>query len=234
MSMSSTPYARVAMTLVIGAFTVAAAASLAPKPLPAPTPVPAPTPLPAALATIGLPSPQFTLIDIDGQTHRLSDYAGRIVVLEWFNAECPYSGRESPHSIHASKKVSSLCNNLRTVDPQVMYLVIDSTARNHKKAAVIAGNQIARKTWKIDAPILIDFDGKVGRSYKAQTTPHMFVVDTAGILRYQGAFDDDRKNKSGAKATNHVLEAVKKLKAGELPTPSKVRPWGCGVKYSAH
>ena len=230
MSTSSTQYARVVMTSVILALTVAAAASLAPKQVPAPKPLPAPTP-PPALATIGLPAPQFTLVDIDGQTHQLSSYAGRIVVLEWFNAECPYSGRRSPHAIHSSTKASSLRNNLRAVDSRVMYFVIDSTARNHEKAAVIAGNQAARTTWKIDAPILIDFDGKVGRAYQAQTTPHMFVIDTAGILRYQGAFDDDRKNKNGDKATNHVLEAVKKLKAGELPTPSKTRPWGCGVKY---
>ncbi|MDG1838256.1 MAG: redoxin domain-containing protein [Phycisphaerales bacterium] len=229
MSMSSTQYARMAMTSVILVLTAAAAATSAPKPLPAPKPSPAPTPPPSA--TIGLPAPQLTLIDIDDQTHQLSDYAGRIVVLEWFNAECPYSGRRSPHSIHSSGKASSLRKNLHAVDPQVMYLIIDSTARNHKKAAVIAGNQSARKSWKIEAPILIDFDGKVGRSYKAQTTPHMFVIDTAGILRYQGAFDDDRKNKSGETATNYVLEAVKKLKVGELPAPSNMRPWGCGVKY---
>jgi peroxiredoxin len=204
---------------------------LAASPSPPVTPTPTAPPK-ATQATVGLAAPEFSLSDIDGNQHQLSQYAGRIVVLEWFNADCPYSGRRSPHAIHSTKRASSLRSQLRQLDPTVTYLIIDSTARNYEKAAVIKGDHAARSAWKIDTPILIDFDGKVGRAYKARTTPHMFVIDAAGVLRYHGAFDDDRKNKKGDKATNHVLEAVKKLKAGQSPTPSHTRPWGCGVKYN--
>ena len=192
----------------------------APKILPAPAPT---------KATLGQKAPAFTLTDIDGKTHSLSDYAGQIVVLEWFNAGCPYSGRKSDFAV-TSGRTQALRKNIASAAPGTVYLLIDSSA-DRDKTAIVKDNLSARKTLKIDAPILIDDGGSVGRAYSARTTPHMFVIDEQGVLRYQGAFDDDRKNNKGDKATNHVLEAVKKVKAGGSPAPAKTRPWGCSVKY---
>ncbi len=208
--------------LVVGATEVSAADSPGP---------PADPPKAPVRAKLEKKAPEFVLTDIDGKQHKLSNYSGRIVVLEWFNAECPYSGKEEPHAIHATPKAALLRKNLRKVDPTLVYLIIDSTARNHTKAEILDGDKKARARWKIDVPILVDFDGKVGHTYDAQTTPHMFVIDTEGLLRYQGAFDDDRLSKKGNAATNHVLESVKKIKSGEAPNPTHIRPWGCGVKY---
>ncbi|MCH2141390.1 MAG: redoxin domain-containing protein [Phycisphaerales bacterium] len=196
----------------------------APKPLPAPAPAP-------TKATIGAKAPAFTLTDTDGKAHQLSDYAGKIVVLEWFNAGCPYSGGKANFSVNGGGKSAALRAKLKEVDPNVVYLLIDSSS-NRDMATVIADDQKAKKELKIEPPILIDHDGVVGRKYDARTTPHMYVIDSKGVLRYQGAFDDDRKNRKGDEATNHVLDAVKAIKKGEDPSPATTRPWGCSVKYA--
>lgn len=190
------------------------------------TPKPAPKPTTAA---IDQKAPDFTLTDISGKQHTLKDYAGNIVVLEWFNCGCPYSGRPSDFAVN-SGKTQALRKNLADAAPGTVYLLIDSSA-NRSKETLIKENVAAAESLKIDAPILIDHDGAVGRAYKARTTPHMYVIDAEGVLRYQGAFDDDRKNAKGDKATNHVLEAVKAVNAGKSPKPSKTRSWGCSVKY---
>ena len=82
--------------------------------------------------------------------------------------------------------------------------------------------------------MLIDFDGTVGRAYQARTTPHMYVIDSDGVLRYHGAFDDNKQRRSEDSekpSQNYVLNAVTQIKAGNTPAPAKTKPWGCGVKY---
>jgi peroxiredoxin len=195
------------------------------------TPVPTPTPAAPTKAKVGQKAPAFSLTDTDGKQHALKDYAGKIVVLEWFNADCPFSGKDGRKSVHATGRAAALRKQLKIVDPGIVYLLIDSTAHRKTKPDIIATDKAARTQWKIDAPILIDFDGKVGRAYSAKTTPHMFIIDEAGVLRYEGAFDDNQRNADRDDTTNYVLAAVKKLKAGESPSPSHVKQWGCSVKY---
>jgi len=214
------------LTLMIGLALASSAAMAADTPTPAPPPT---------KATVGQKAPSFTLQDTSGKTHTLGDFEGRIVVLEWFNAECPYSGRASNMAIHSTGKAKALRQNLRKVDPSIVYLLVDSTARNKtpKKMTEIA--RAAAGKYGIDAPILIDHEGVVGHAYEAQKTPHMFVIDAEGVLRYQGAFDDDKSNRNtdATRTTNYVLQAVTQLKAAEEVKPTKTRPWGCGVKYAA-
>ncbi|MHC4102825.1 MAG: thioredoxin domain-containing protein, partial [Planctomycetota bacterium] len=88
------------------------------------------------------------------------------------------------------------------------------------------------KTHKIDAPVLIDRDGKVGHLYGAKRTPHLFVIDAEGVLRYQGAIDDDQRGDKGEKATNYVVQAVRQIVAGETVAPDITRSYGCTVKYA--
>lgn len=184
---------------------------------------------PKGPAKVGQPAPAFTLTDVDGKKHTLADYKGKIVVLEWFNAGCPWSGRESGNSVHATGRVQKLVTNAKKVQPDVVYLLIDSSA-NREKAKVIDENKAARTKFKITQPILIDHDGKVGRAYGARTTPHMYVIDAKGVLQYAGAFGD-KKVKPDAKDNNFVLVAIENLKAGKPVAPAQTRPWGCGVKY---
>ena len=83
--------------------------------------------------------------------------------------------------------------------------------------------------------ILLDPDGKVGKLYAAKTTPHMFVIDPEGVLRYMGAIDDQpsARTSSLAGAKNYVEQALESLMKGEPVTTAETKPYGCSVKYQS-
>ena len=188
-------------------------------------PVTPAAPLTAAAAKIGEKAPAFKLKDLEGKERSLSDFKGKIVVIEWFSSKCPWSGSKSRNSVHSTGQVAKLLTNLKKADKDVVYLAIDSTARGMTMDAVVAADKKAVESLKIKNPVLVDFDGKVGKMYGAKTTPHMFVIDGEGVLRYSGAFSD-RADK------NYVLDAVTAIKNGSTVSPTETRPYGCGVKYS--
>lgn len=188
------------------------------------------TPPAKVTAEVGKPAPAFTLTDIDGTSHSLADYKGKVVVLEWFNAGCPWSGKSSPRSVHATGRIKQLLAAAKETQPDVVYLLIDSSA-DRKKATVIEHDKAARAKHGITQPILIDHDGKVGKLYQAKTTPHMFVIGADGVLQYTGALGA-KKVAAGESDDSFVLNAIKKMKAGEAVEPARTRAWGCGVKYN--
>jgi peroxiredoxin len=176
--------------------------------------------LAADTAQVGKPAPAFTLKDESGKEHSLSQYKGKVVVLEWTNPECPFVKR------HYQAKTMS--HTLEALDAkQVVWLAVDSTSTH--------GADVA-KAWKqeqgIRYPILLDTEGRVGQAYGAKTTPHMYVIDAQGVLRYAGAIDSDPRG-SEKSPTNHVKTAVDAVLGGKPVPASTTKPYGCSVKYKA-
>lgn len=174
-----------------------------------------------AKAKVGEAAPDFTLDDANGKSHSLSDYKGKIVVLQWINPECPICQR-----VTKSGLVAKMAKEIKTIDKDIVHLAVNSTAGMPGK---VSAKYLAKH--EIKASVLIDDDGKVGHLYGAKTTPHVFVIDAEGILRYQGAFDDDPR---GGKedAANYVVNAVRQITEGETVSPDYVKPYGCSVKYA--
>ena len=181
----------------------------------------------ASVAEIGKAAPAFSLMDTDGKKVSLADFKGKTVVLEWFCPTCPYSGGQGARSIHASGKVGALMTAMKKADPDAVYLLIDSSTKKMRTTVEELTKRDAKikKKLGITSPILIDGDTSVAKAYGAKTTPHVFVIDGDGVLRYQGAFDD---RKDGG--TNYVLTSVTAIKNGEKVEPTYVRQYGCGVK----
>ncbi|MHC5114170.1 MAG: redoxin domain-containing protein [Planctomycetota bacterium] len=174
-----------------------------------------------AMAKVGQPAPDFTVADVSGTKHTLSSYKGRMVVLQWINPDCPICRRVSE-----TGRVNAMMKDVREIAPDVVHITINST---HYMAPEDGAKYLARN--KITAPVLVDTDGKIGHLYGAKTTPHMFVIDRDGVLRYQGAIDNDSRGNKGDAATNYVVQAVKQIAAGETVAPDSTRPYGCSVKY---
>lgn len=173
-------------------------------------------------AKIGEKVPNFTLTDSAGQERSLASYEGKTVILEWINPKCPYVEK-----CYNLKSMQRAYEQVKALDKSVAWLAINTTAGTTAKE-----NQFWIEQHKLKYPILIDLQGTVARLYDARRTPHMFVIDKKGILRYHGAIDDNQfANKPADEVTTYVVNAVKQLVAEETVTPDYVRPYGCTVRY---
>tara|TARA_Y100000589_G_scaffold246136_1_gene233875 strand:+ start:1099 stop:1689 length:591 start_codon:yes stop_codon:yes gene_type:complete len=167
---------------------------------------------------VGKKAPDFSLVDQNGKTHKLSDYAGKNVVLEWTNPGCPFVVRH-----YEAGTMKNLAN--ASAADSVVWLAVNSSHFTTVKEST----EWAKKHGHT-FPTLHDADGKVGKAYNAVTTPHMYVVDGKGMVAYEGAIDSDAWVKD-AKATNYVAAALADLKAGRSVAKPYVKPYGCSVKY---
>lgn len=179
-----------------------------------------------AAAQIGKPAPDFEAKDINGKTHKLSDYKGKIVVLESYNLDCPFCANHFKTGAmqELQKEVTSKGG---------IWLVVNSV---NSKNSSYRSPEKAREEWekqKMNATAwLDDSSGAIGKMYAMKTTPQMYVIDAAGTLVYNGAIDDKPTPKHDPKeAKNYVKEVFGKLQAGEKVEPFETKPYGCGVKY---
>ncbi len=180
-----------------------------------------------AKAVVGKKAPAFSLKDTKGKVHNLSDYSGQYVVIEWFNPGCPYC-----RGIYKEGIVQDTRKKMRSVDPDAVYLTINSTANQPEDFIVTQSDSFLADHEQKDIPVLMDYDGTVGRIYEARTTPHMYLINPDGVLIYAGAFTDDRNFTKGTESMNYVVTAARQDTSGEQVAPAEVRPWGCGVKYA--
>lgn len=172
----------------------------------------------------GKPAPNFSFTDLDGKTHRLSDYRGKVVVLEWLNPGCPFVVRHYRSGNMPGTQAAAAADG-------AIWLQVNSSAMGDLDAAKSAEWQ---KKQNVTAMAYIrDQDGKLGRLFGAKTTPHLFVIAKDGVVAYQGAIDD-QPNASVANtldAHNYVKAALASLKAGKPVEKTSTPSYGCGVKY---
>ncbi|PSQ68989.1 MAG: thioredoxin family protein [Bacteroidetes bacterium QH_1_64_81] len=180
-------------------------------------------------ADIGEPAPDFTLKAADGETHSLSDFEGKYVVLEWLNFECPFVGKH-----YGSGNMQALQE--KYTDEGVVWLSIVSSAPGKQgyyppKEMI---EQKKRHNGNMTA-ILMDPDGEIGKTYGATVTPHMYVINPDGELVYRGGIDDkpttDEADIEGA--TNYVDRALTAVMNGEEVSPKQAKPYGCTIKYAS-
>src|SRR5215470_1772627 len=160
---------------------------------------------PKPLPKLGEPAPTFTLSDFNGKTFDLAAAKDKVVVLEWFNCDCPFC--------------KMFCEDLKKTQASyagkgVIWVAVDSTSfRKNDENAKYA------KEHKIEYPILSDFDGKVGHLYGATNTPHVFIINK-GKLEYVGAFMDMSKK------NNYTAAALDNILAGKPVSKDKTKPFG--------
>jgi peroxiredoxin len=172
-------------------------------------------------------APDFALPDQDGKVHHLSDFKGKAVVLEWFNKGCPYVQKhyESHNMQNLQKKY---------VGQGVVWLTISSSAEGKEGYEKGPEATKTRATWGINSTAtLLDPSGDVGHLYGAKTTPHMFVINSKGVLVYNGAIDDNDSTEAEdiPKAKNYVATALDEVLAGKEVSAGTTKPYGCSVKY---
>jgi peroxiredoxin len=182
----------------------------------------------AVAAAVGQPAPDFTLVDTDGKTFKLSEQRGKTVVLEWFNPGCPF--------VKASHTKGSLVTTAsRHAKDGVVWVAINSGAPG-KQGAGKEANVEAARSFNLSHPVLLDEAGTVGRAYGAARTPEMYVIDKKGTLVYAGAIDNspdgEGESPTDGKLVNYVDEALLAVKADKPVATAKTEAYGCSVKYA--
>ena len=176
-------------------------------------------------------APDFNLLNTYGEKVSLSEFKGQTVVLEWTNHGCPFVAKH-----YKTQNMQNTQGEAKKAN--VVWLTIISSAPGTQGfVSNLEANELTRSRSALPSHVLLDPKGLVGRSYGAKTTPHMYLIDQSGILKYQGAIDDAGgrgfmfKNLSEAK--NYILLALDELRKGKKITDSITKPYGCSVKYSS-
>jgi peroxiredoxin len=176
---------------------------------------------PPAATEAAKKAPAFTLKSFDGKDISLSDYKGKIVVLEWFNDECPFV------KYHYEKASTMVDLASKYKDKNVVWLAVNSTSHTTPEQ-----NKEFEAKHELPYPILDDRSGEVGRAYGATNTPHMFVIDAGGNIVYEGAIDNSPMGEKKQGAVNYVDKALAELTSGKTVSTAKTKPYGCTVKYA--
>lgn len=161
---------------------------------------------------INQPVPDFELHDLQGELHRLSAYRGKIVIVNFWSAECPHSERTDHY----------LFPLLEIWNGEVVMLPIASN--RNESAQLISEIATARGV----PQVLLDSERVVADRYEALTTPHTFLLDREGILRYRGAVDNRTFRRREA-TQFYLQDAVTALLNGQLPEMSEAPAYGCTI-----
>lgn len=182
-----------------------------------------------AAATLDQPAPAFTVPGADGKPVSLSAYKGKTVVLEWTNHECPFVRKHYDRSGNIPKLQKEA-----TASGVVWLQVISSSPGSQGHVTGAQAQKLNQQRGAAPSAVLLDADGKVGKAYGAQTTPHLYVINADGKLVYKGGIDSiPSSNVSDiAKADNYVKLALADVAAGRKVAQASTQPYGCSVKYS--
>ncbi len=182
----------------------------------------------AAAPQVGEPAPDFSVVDTEGNVHALSDYEGQLIILEWTNHECPFVVKHyTPGNMQMQQRLA------RDEHDAVWLTVISSKPDSQGHVSPEEADELTASRNAYPTAVLLDESGDMGRAYDARVTPHMYIIDTGGILRYMGGIDSNpsRNSEDIADATQYVVVALEEMAAGEDITHTVTRPYGCTVKY---
>lgn len=181
-------------------------------------------------AEIDKQAPAFTLPGADGKQYSLEQFKGKTVVLEWLNHDCPFVKKHyaAPHLNMQKLQQEATARG-------VVWLSINSSARDRQGFLTAEAAQTLTRTKEAHpSAVLLDHDGTTGKAYGARTTPHLFIIDRDGIVRYMGAIDDIVSTDPAdiANAKNYVSQALKELETGAKVSEPVTEAYGCSVKYA--
>jgi peroxiredoxin len=176
---------------------------------------------------IGRPAPEFSAVDSRGNTRRLSDFRGKTVVLEWTNADCPFTRKH-----YTSGNMQSM-QALAQKDGVVWLTLISSAPGKQGFVDGAGADALSRSRGAVPTAVLLDPSGTVGRLYHAKTTPHMFVIDKNGALQYMGGIDSIATTDAGdiPNAEPYLKEAMLAVVENKPVQHPVTKPYGCSIKY---
>lgn len=182
-----------------------------------------------AVPAVGEKAPDFVAVDTRGTERKLSDFAGKYVVLEWTNPGCPFVRKHYDSGNMPATQKAAIARG-------AVWLAINSTERaasDHLLPAAL--DEWMRQRAAAPTAVLLDEDGTIGQAYGARTTPHLFIIDPKGVLVYVGGIDSvpSARVSDIKTATNYVNQALAEAYGGQPVTAAVTKPYGCSIKYKS-
>lgn len=164
------------------------------------------------MAALNTPAPSFSLSDLSGVTHNLGEHLGRIVLLYFWSATCPWS-------VRADKEIAKWPADILS-NTVILRLAMnaDEPTDDIRREAVS----------RVEGILLLDPERKTTDAYGALVTPEFFLLDRGGIVRYHGAFDDATFRRP-APTRPYAEAALRMLLAGGNPDPAETPAYGCAI-----
>ena len=184
-----------------------------------------------ASVTTDTAAPNFSLVDSFDKTISLSDFSGSTVVLEWTNHDCPFVAK------HYKTGNMQSTQEYAKESGAIWLTIISSAPGTQGYVLSDKANELTASRNALPKHVLFDPEGDVGLMYGAKTTPHMYVIDEKGVLRYQGAIDDAGGRgfnfKNLLEAENYVKNALSEMQSRQAVSTKVSKPYGCSVKYKS-
>lgn len=161
----------------------------------------------------------FELKTLDGKTWKTKEFKGKkdVLVVFW-SYKCPVANACDPFMETLGKEIK---------DKDVAFLAINANANEAGSTDEIKAYQ---KKGKYSFPVAIDPGSKLAKKFGAERTPHFFLIDKKGILRYAGAPHDGR-NAGKPDKTDYLRTALAALNKGEKIQKPVTKAVGCGIKW---
>jgi peroxiredoxin len=181
-----------------------------------------------AAPQVGQPAPDFSVVDSAGVEHSLSDFAGRKVILEWTNHDCPFVVKH-----YSADNMQNQQRMARSDHEAVWLSVISSRPGAQGHVSPEQADELTASRNAAPTAVLLDESGDMGRAYDARVTPHMYIIDEQGVLQYMGGIDSNPSSNPAdiPDAKQYVVAALGELASGSAVTDSVTRPYGCTIKY---
>jgi thiol-disulfide isomerase/thioredoxin len=164
-------------------------------------------------------SADIKLTDVYGKEHSFKDYRGKIVFIHFWSTHCPVVKNYEPKFVRFQKEL---------VGKDVVQIAVNSNQPELK--GDFANLREYAENAGFNFPVMVDPDQRFADLLGAQVTPHCFVIDKRGVLRYSGNFDDDPEGSKGDEAKPFVRDAISAILGGQLIRVTRTRPYGCAIK----
>lgn len=178
---------------------------------------------PSTMLPLGTKAPDFSLVNVDGRTVSLGDFASAPALLVMFICNhCPF--------------VKHLASALATFGDEYM----------QKKVAVVGISSNDVSSYPADSPeqmvheaeeqgysfpYLYDETQEVAKAYRAACTPDFFLFDRDRRLVYRGQFDSSRPDNGMPVTGADLRAAVDAVLAGKKPSDQQKPSIGCNIKW---
>jgi thiol-disulfide isomerase/thioredoxin len=172
---------------------------------------------------IGAAAPKFALVNaVDGKTVAYKPGDGKVSVVVFTCNQCPYAKAFEPRLIELARQYQAKGVAFYAIDPndEAQYAV--ESLGEMKARAVERGYPF---------PYLKDGDSSVAHAYGARVTPHVYVFDGKGVLRYRGYVDDSAK--AAERRTTGLSNALDELLGGKAVSNQVTRAFGCTIKWKS-